>query len=357
MQIMNTLIDGRNPAVPFLGAQELFETLINGRARPPAGLVALCLLTGCASPVENPREELERRGIELNAAAFYALLDANDAEAVARLLDAGLSPPRRALRRASRAGHCQVVQALLESRYDATGILGTEALMWASVGEHHECSQLLRADGADLLARDASGENLLTRAAVGGDAGLLGIIVSAGADPNAPNRNGESALIVASRAGKAERVKQLLSLGADIDAGDPDGWTALMFAVRARRDDMVQRLVDGGAAVNASSRTGWTPLMMAARHGQLDTVEILLSADADPNLTSQAGLSPLIRAAQSGHAGVVKALLEGGAERTLRLDGVDALWWALALGHRPVVALLDDDGSAGLASSDSAEQH
>ena len=315
------------------------------------------LLTGCASPVEDPREELERRGIELNAAAFFASLDANDAETVTLLLDAELSPPWRALRRASRMGNCQVVQALLERGYDATGVLGTEALMWASVGDHQKCLQLLRAYGADLLARDASGENLLTRAAVGGDAGLLGIIISAGVDPNAPNRNGDSALIVASRAGKAEWVKQLLSLGADIDARDPDGWTALMFAVRARRVDMVQKLVDGGAAVNASSRAGWTPLMMATRHGQLDTVKVLLSADADPNLTSQAGLSPLIRAAQSGHAGVVEALLERGAERTLRLDGVDALWWALALGHLPVVALLDDDRTAGLASTVSAEQH
>lgn len=88
------------------------------------------------------------------------------------------------------------------------------------------------------------------------------------------------------------------------------------------------------------TRTGWTPLMMAVAEGHADIAETLLEAGANPDISSSAGLTPLILAAQRGDVRTVKALLLAGADPEIRVDGVDAAWWAASEGDEELAALL-----------------
>lgn len=307
------------------------------------GLFLLGLLSACSSRSERAREELLRRGIEVHVLAFFDLLDVGDEEGVALILEAGLNPPRRALRRASKDGHCNVVRLLLDRGYDAGTILGAEALIWATLRKHQACVEMLREAGATAGSRNRFGENMLTRTAGGKDKDvrLLRTLLKAGVDPEESNRNGETALIVAVKNRRSKHLRLLLSAGADSNARAPDGWTGLMYAVRTNQPEIVGELIGAGASVDAMSASGWTPLMMAAQEGRQDALELLLAAGADPNLGSQAGLNPLIRAVQSSRASSVEALLEAGADPSRPIDGVDALWWARRRGEGATREILE----------------
>jgi ankyrin repeat protein len=118
---------------------------------------------------------------------------------------------------------------------------------------------------------------------------------------------------------------------------------------------MVHQLIQGGASVNTSSKTGWTPLMLAALEGNLEVVKSLLQAGAHPDTASQAGLTALIRAAQRGDEAMVKALLNAGADPGVRIDGVDASWWAAACGHSSLSATLTEARRPALAAAGTGE--
>jgi hypothetical protein len=303
----------------------------------PAGPIALLLLfhfSACSSPSasDRARQELVRRGLDVGPGHFYKSLDAGDVETVALFLEAGVKP-QRGLRRAAKQGQCEVVKLLLDSGYDATRAPGVEALTWAIERGHEECVQLLRAAGADPLALDRAGENQLTRIAGGRNTPFLRTILRNGGDLDAPNRNGETAVVRAVQRERTEHLRLLISAGANLDVPDRDGWTALTYAARAGHQEMVHQLIEGGANVNISSKTGWTPLMLAALEGHLEVVKSLLQAGAHPDTRSEAGLTALIRATQRGDAAMVQALLNAGADPGVRVDGVDASWWAAASGH------------------------
>jgi ankyrin repeat protein len=309
-----------------------------------AGPIVLLLtfqFSACSSPSERARETLVSRGLDVGPEHFYRYLDAGDVETVALFIEAGVKP-QRALRRAAKQGQCEMVKLLLDSGYDATRGPGVEALTWAIDRGHEECAQLLRAAGADPLSLDRAGENQLTRTAGSRNTLFLKIILRNDAELDAPNRNGETAVVKAVQRGRREHLRLLMKAGADLDVPDRDGWTALTYAARAGHEGMVRELIRGGADVNTSSKTGWTPLMLAALEGHLEVVKSLLQAGAHPDTSSEAGLTALIRATQRGDGAMEEALLHAGADPGVRVDGVDASWWAAASLHSSLSEALDE---------------
>jgi serine/threonine-protein phosphatase 6 regulatory ankyrin repeat subunit B len=310
----------------------------------------LVLFSTCTSSRDHAAEELRRRGIDLKQRSLNRAIREDDAEAVDLLLQAGIAT-RRSLGLAAKEGRCEILRRVLEVDSPVEDILAAEALAWALYTEHGECVQSLRAAGADLRAVSRAGETTLTMAAHEGNIHFLEILISLGLSPDEPDGNGRTAMIRAVAAERPNVIRALLRSGADVNVTDLDGWTPLAYAVRSGHNTLARLLIESGADADRPTKTGWTPLAFAATEGHRRVLRTLLRAGADPNSASEASLTPLMRAAQRGDRRMVEALLRAGAVRTLRIDGVDAAWWAAAAGHAELNELLSAGSTPGTSRS------
>ena len=231
---------------------------------------------------------------------------------------------------------------------DAPSADGTTALHRAvSVGDVAKTESLIHA-GADVNAANRYGVTPLSLAAAGGNARLVGALLTSGADPrkaDAALHDGRTLLMLAARTGNVDALSLLVSKGADVNAAETrTGTTALMWAALENRADAVRVLAKAGANVNAKStvtayphtppgvigdaleegysyvgqtvlpKGGWTALMYAARQGSLDAVRALAEAGADLNVADQDGTPALTFAIINGHYDVATLLVEKGAD-------------------------------------------
>ncbi len=169
----------------------------------------------------------------------------------------------------------------------------------------------LLAAGADIAARDSSGNTPLHRAAFSSSSrrsatAAVQVLLDAGADPEAQNRNGQTPL---HEAGDAEVAQILLLAGARVDAEDNDGNTALHSAYRA---DVVEALLTAGANPNARNNDGETPLFAGLSPGK---IEVLVAAGADPNARNNDDETTLHRPPPPD---VIEALVAAGANPDAR---------------------------------------
>lgn len=93
--------------------------------------------------------------------------------------------------------------------------------------------------GADVNARNESGQTLLMLAAMDGSEALIEALVYQGADLQARDKNGMTALMHAAAKGELENAEQLLQMGADPDAKDNNGKTVTDHAKAGRLNDPV----------------------------------------------------------------------------------------------------------------------
>lgn len=154
-------------------------------------------------------------------------------------------------------------------------------------------------------------------------------------------------------------IAAMLKAGADVNAGTGSGWTALHGAVGDRwthvpedpvpSADAVAALLAGGAEVNALDRTGGTPLHMAAgaRSDNTEAVTVLLEAGADVNRRDESGSTPLHAASgRFGRPGLVRLLIDAGADVNARDGGGGTpLHRALREGSPSVAAVLLESGA------------
>ena len=147
--------------------------------------------------------------------------------------------------------------------------------------------------------------------------------------------------------GDKPAVLSLLKKKTDVNAPQGDGATALHWATYLGDVDTATLLIRAGAKVNAPNGYGVTPLVLAAEAGNATLVQQLLKAGADPNGIVRAGEAPLMLAARTGNVDAVNLLLEGGAKIDTKetWNGQDALMWAAAAGHGPVVQALIAKGA------------
>jgi ankyrin repeat protein len=147
-------------------------------------------------------------------------------------------------------------------------------------------------DGGDTTLGE--GTTPLMRAARGGDAEVMRLLLAKGADPKKLTKEGNTALMFAAGVGyrdknttgteaqALEALKVAMSLGIDVNQGNLRGETALHGAAGRGADTIVQYLASQGAKLDVRTRTGSTPLDVAMGKGSFglpvphdSTVELL----------------------------------------------------------------------------------
>jgi len=172
--------------------------------------------------------------------------------------------------------------------------------------------KLLLDKGADLKARDRSGENALRRAARFGDVSVVRFLHEQGIDVNEPS-GGSPALTAATAAqGRhyAPTIEYLLDQGARFEA---------QTSIAPVRFDSktIERWITAGAGVNTpGTRYDRTPLIAAASSDEagIDILRLLLDKGADPNAKDKDGESALDWAVHRKDSAKIALLRERGAK-------------------------------------------
>ena len=147
-----------------------------------------------------------------------------------------------------------------------------ELIVAAQAGDIETVERLLaRKRGIDIEIRDWAGLTPLMRAASGGHAQIMKLLLAKGSDPNAvsvsKHPRHETALMLAASAARVEAMQLLLRVGAKVDLVDVSGETALHHAAsgylaEGRLSDQraaIELLLAHGADPRARSNLRRTP--------------------------------------------------------------------------------------------------
>jgi ankyrin repeat protein len=188
-------------------------------------------------------------------------------------------------------------------------------------------------------------DNILHRASAAGLNDVIAFLLSAGFDVDEPCGlywGAPPAVIIAWR-NRVSTMEFLLSSGYEPNLAikDTGGDDPLMTAADKGIPRMVDMLVQNGASVETTNDNGNRPVLRAARECNYKAVDLLIQAKADFVSGSEDGLkSPLITAAASGSLECVRVLLANGADPDVEIDGMTALYEAVASNYPDIVALL-----------------
>jgi ankyrin repeat protein len=208
--------------------------------------------------------------------------------------------------------------------------------------------------------REGRNNRDLLWAAWNGQKAVVKVLLEKGADLEAKDDTGQTPLSVASEKGHKDVVQLLLAAGqVDVDSKDKNGQTPLWMAARNGHEGIVQLLLERGQVnVEAEdSEYSRTPLWMAAYNGHEDVVQLLLER-GQVNVEakdSEYSRTPLWAAAYNGHEDVVQLLLERGQVNVEAKDSEHSrtpLWIAAYNGHESVVKLLLATGQVNVDSKD-----
>jgi ankyrin repeat protein len=169
----------------------------------------------------------------------------------------------------------------------------------------------LIAAGADVNAKDKSGETPLHIAAVRGYQEITSLLIAEGADVNARNGRELAPLHAAAWGDHKETVALLIAKGSDINAIGENGVTPLHVSALSGSNVTMALLINNGADINARNKDGMTPLHAAVLTGQKEAVELLIEKGADINAKNNEGLTALQMASQRGHQSIVELLWKG----------------------------------------------
>lgn len=215
-----------------------------------------------------------------DVAAFFAAVDAGDAETVARLVTAD------------------------PSLASARGADGVSALLHARYRFHREVLDALLAADPDMDAFDAAALGHIDR--------LRHRLEEDPARVSAVSADGFTALHLAAFFGKVEAARILLEGGASASAYGANDFAnqPLHAAAAGRHIEVCRLLLAAGADVNATQHGGYTPLHEAAGSGDVELAELFLSAGADPRAVTTDGRTPADVADGAGHPDLARRLRE-----------------------------------------------
>ena len=198
------------------------------------------------------------------------------------------------------------------STAEAASYTGLHAAAYA--GDVGEIRRLV-SSGADLEKRDPSGRTPIHVAAFQSHDDAVKALAEVGADLNVLEGAKYDIITIAAVAGDAALVETAIVLG-----GNPanvtsfyDG-TALIAAAHLGHDAVVRALIDGGAPLDHVNNLGWTALIEAVILGDggprhIKTVEALVGAGADVTIADRQGVTPLLHARSHGYSEII-ALIE-----------------------------------------------
>lgn len=218
--------------------------------------VSFMLVNCCFVPMAlaqtGPTAKQASRYIGLHAAAWHG----NVAEIQQLAKSAGLDPNNR----------------------DAAGRTPLHVATFAS---HNEAIAALVKIGANPNLLENDKYDIITIAAVAGDAKLVALAIRLGGNPgNITSVYDGTALIAAAHLGHVEVVQELIKAGAPLDHVNNLGWTALIEAIvlgdgGKRHTETVRALVAGGANTKITDRSGQLPIQLATARGYREMVDII----------------------------------------------------------------------------------
>eukprot|EP00746_Dinoflagellata_sp_MGD_P075045 gnl/MRDRNA2_/MRDRNA2_30236_c0_seq1.p1 gnl/MRDRNA2_/MRDRNA2_30236_c0~~gnl/MRDRNA2_/MRDRNA2_30236_c0_seq1.p1 ORF type:complete len:2959 (-),score=667.55 gnl/MRDRNA2_/MRDRNA2_30236_c0_seq1:52-7932(-) len=120
--------------------------------------------------------------------------------------------------------------------------------------------------------------------------------------------------------------------------------TALMICSERGDVAICQHLLEVQADANFRNSHGAAALLFAAWEGHLAVAELLVNAGASVNFQDDEWYTPLIAASDQGHEAMVNFLLAQAAdlELPLKVEGLTALYCAVAQGHSEIARMLMD---------------
>jgi pectate lyase len=150
-----------------------------------------------------------------------------------------------------------------------------------------------------------------------GDLDEVRNFIDKGADVNAKNKSGETPLHKAAIRGHKDVVELLIDNAADINARGRWDYTPMFYAAWSRSTEVVELLVEKGADVNAKDEWDWTPLHYMAQDNIRDMAEFLITKGASVNAEDKWGVTPLQVAKDKGHTEIVELLKNTGLKNSL----------------------------------------
>lgn len=176
---------------------------------------------------------------------------------------------QRELFLAARKGDAVKVSQLLASRTGPDtkgGVWGQTALHQAAADGLIEAASLLLDYGADVNAKDGTGDTPLDAAIWKGNIDMVRLLVERGAEWSLP---------VAAWLGDVAKVGELLEGGADVNTQGVFGLSALHRAAQIGHVKLVELLLEHGADVNSKTWIGESALNLALEGNHSEVAELL----------------------------------------------------------------------------------
>ncbi|KAK8041456.1 ankyrin 1 [Apiospora phragmitis] len=364
----------RDRAKFFVRKESTFEPLLDEMKGQEARIgVVVAIINGVQYPTKTPKE------LEQN---LLAVLEADDASALADLLEAGASSEcilndrrDRPLHLVARKGSLRALQVLLEHHVsvDEANVNNATPLIAALDNHQVETSLALLAAGARSRTRTRTHKTPLHYAAWGNLLKPVQRLLAAGADVNARDDQGKTPLHMAVQPVKngkslgldSKVLEELLKHGADptLDMWG-SGLTSLHILAEAGKSTELESLARKARSLDLFLSAGHalpcaTPLLLTAYHGHHISVQKLLECRANPNtsLPAQTRLPTALWAAfVQKKYGSARKLLDQGADPDYRLGqmfgGISLLHHAASIGDTKAMdRLLKCKASVDIQSS------
>ncbi|XP_046994246.1 death-associated protein kinase dapk-1-like [Schistocerca americana] len=250
-----------------------------------------------------------------------------------------------ALNSAASSGNVEGLQKLMSLTKISLNVSNKERVSPAHVAAG--CGQvsvleLLNTSGANLQAKDDSGDTPLIWAARHGQEDALSFLVNAGVNVSTQNLDGGTALHEAALHGRTTCVRRLIACpDISLDIPDCNGRTPLHVALATVREDCALLLLHAGADVDMCDMEGDAPIHLASRTGLLTAAQTLCAFGCTVDIADADGLYPIHLAARYGHGEVVRCLCLAGCNTDQKnTDGIRAEITALKHGFNDVANLL-----------------
>ena len=358
----------------------------NSSDRTPLMLAIQQGLESVALQIVNKDAGLSQDG-SLDPKAFFLATEKKFPAIITTCLQRGGDPNIRNDRQmtplhvASKHGHLEIVQILLEAHADimARDEEQKTALHFAAERGHNQVVQLLLSYQADLTTVDAERRTILHAACVGRNAKIveellkhesLAIWDSDDSDFTAlelasglgliqiaklilqhdahitPSPDGpvSQSLVHAANYGHKKTVELLLDAGANKDYQDCFGNSALSLAAWNNCLDIAILLLIRKVRLNLRDEHGNTPLHDAAHRNSVEVLKVLLKAGAEREAKNKKRLTPLMRAVAAKNTEAVRVLLEKGADIRLRFSETQSLIDSATMSGWTIFKLFVDHG-------------
>lgn len=214
----------------------------------------------------------------------------------------------------------------------------TTLLVQAAVHGRIGCMELLKECGADELAVNDKGQNVLHLAVLAQKSEAVQWLLTA-----YPSTEDETQGEHRRKSNKTLSISRLLSQHPIRETSDRAGFKPIHTAAYHGMANMVTILLASGADIEAKNNIGGTPLHTALHSENCAEIsKILLSNGANPQAADAQGMTPLHCVASAGNVNMIHMLTTAGAKRrsTYNYLGDLPIHTAVRNGHLPAIEAL-----------------